>query len=122
MRSRFEFTDWLARRAVGLTQPDIGRTGITEGLAIAAVADAFHTQVAPHHSAAFGIAMAAGVHVAAASASLLAFEYQPLTLPVANRILTTPLEVAPNGDFTVPTGPGLGVSVDEDFVQEFVRR
>ena len=122
MRSRFEFTDWLARRAVGLTQPDIGRTGITEGLAIAAVADAFHAQVAPHHSAAFGIAMAAGVHVAASATSLLAFEYQPFTLPVANLILTTPLEVRPDGGFIVPTGPGLGVTVDEDAVARYVRR
>lgn len=122
MRSRFEFTDWLTRRAVGLTQPDIGRTGITEGLAIAAVADAFHAQVAPHHSAALGIAMVAGVHVAASSPSLLAFEYQPFTLPVANSILTTPLEVHPDGGFVVPTGPGLGVTVDESVVQEFVRR
>jgi len=122
MRSRFEFSDWLARRAVGLTQPDIGRTGITEGLAIAAVADAFHAQVAPHHSAAFGIAMAAGVHVAASATSLLAFEYQPFTLPVANLILTTPLEVRPDGGFLVPTGPGLGVTVDEAAVAQFVRR
>ena len=122
MRSRFEFTDWLARRAVGLTQPDIGRTGITEGLAIAAVADAFHAQVAPHHSAAFGIAMAAGVHVAASATSLLAFEYQPFTLPVANLILSTPLEVRPDGGFIVPTGPGLGVTVDEAAVAQFVRR
>ena len=121
MRSRFEFTDWLARRAVGLTQPDIGRTGITEGLAIAAVADAFHAQVAPHHSAAFGIAMAAGVHVAASATSLLAFEYQPFTLPVANRLLTAPLEVQPDGGFLVPTGPGLGVTVDEAAIQEYVR-
>ncbi|MGN7860029.1 mandelate racemase/muconate lactonizing enzyme family protein [Microbacterium sp. 22303] len=122
MRSRFEFTDWLARRAVGLTQPDIGRTGITEGLAIAAVADAFHAQVAPHHSAAFGLAMAAGVHVAASATSLLAFEYQPFTLPVANLILTTPLEVRTDGGFIVPTGPGLGVTVDEAVVAQFVRR
>ncbi|WP_407357996.1 mandelate racemase/muconate lactonizing enzyme family protein [Microbacterium sp. LTA6] len=122
MRSRFEFTDWLTRRAVGLTQPDIGRTGITEGLAIAAVADAFHVQVAPHHSAAFGIAMAAGVHVAASATSLLAFEYQPFTLPVANLILTEPLEVKPDGGFVVPTGPGLGVTVDENVIKEFVRR
>jgi len=122
MRSRFEFTDWLARRAVGLTQPDIGRTGITEGLAIAVIADAFHAQVAPHHSAAFGLAMAAGVHVAATATSLLAFEYQPFTLPVANLILTTPLEVRPDGGFIVPTGPGLGVTVDEAAVARFVRR
>ena len=65
--------------------------------------------------------MAAGVHVAASSPSILAFEYQPLTLPVANRLLTTPLEVHPNGDFVVPTGPELGVSVDEDFIAEYVR-
>ncbi|MFK4761348.1 mandelate racemase/muconate lactonizing enzyme family protein [Microbacterium sp. ZW T5_45] len=121
MRSRFEFTDWLTRRAVGLTQPDIGRTGITEGLAIAGISDAFHAQVAPHHSAAFGIAMAAGVHVAAASTSLLAFEYQPFTLPVANRLLAAPLEVRPDGGFVVPTGPGLGVSVDEDAIARYVR-
>lgn len=121
MRNRFEFTDWLTRRAVGLTQPDIGRTGITEGLAIAGVSDAFHAQVAPHHSAAFGIAMAAGVHVAAAATSLLAFEYQPFTLPVANRLLTSPLEVRPDGGFVVPTGPGLGVSVDEEAIARFVR-
>ena len=121
MRSRFEFADWLHRRAVGLTQPDIGRTGITEGLAIAALADASHVQVAPHHSAAFGVAMAAGVHVAASSPSLLAFEYQPFTLPVANRILTTPLAVTRTGEFIVPRGPGLGVIVDETVVREFVR-
>ncbi|MDF2993498.1 MAG: mandelate racemase [Microbacterium sp.] len=121
MRNRFEFADWLQRRAVALTQPDIGRTGITEGLAIAALADAFHAQVAPHHSAAFGVAMAAGVHVAASSASLLAFEYQPFTLPVANLILKAPLEATPAGDFVVPSGPGLGVTVDEAVVREFVR-
>jgi len=90
-------------------------------LTIAALADASHVQVAPHHSAAFGVAMAAGVHVAASSPSLLAFEYQPFTLPVANRILTTPLEVTPAGDFIVPTGPGLGVVVDETVVRAFVR-
>ncbi len=121
MRSRFEFADWLQRRAAGVIQPDIGRTGITEGLAIAALGNAFHAPVAPHHSAAFGVAMAAGVHVAAASPALLAFEYQPVTLPVANRILTTPLEVTPDGSFVVPRQPGLGVEVDEDVVREFVR-
>ena len=122
MRSRFEFSDWLQRRAVGLVQPDIGRTGITEGLAIAALADAHHVQVAPHHSAAFSIAMAAGVHVAAASPSMLTFEYQPNTLPVANRVLTSPLTVSPGGAFDVPTGPGLGIEVDEDAVRAMVRR
>ena len=121
MRSRFEFADWLQRRAVRIAQPDIGRTGITEGIAIAALSDAYAVQVAPHHSAAFGIAMAAGIHVSAASASLLAFEFQPFTLAVANRLLIDPLVVSRDGAFEVPSGPGLGVEVNEEVLRSFVR-
>lgn len=122
MRSRFEFSDWLQRRAVGLVQPDIGRTGITEGLAIAALADAHHVRFAPHHSAAFSVAMAAGLQVAAASPSTATFEYQPNTLPVANRVLKQPLTVSAAGAFDVPDGPGLGITVDEEAVRSMVRR
>lgn len=122
MRSRFEFSHWLEHHAFGVAQPDIGRTGITEGLAIAGLSEAFNVPVAPHHSAALGIAMAAGLHVSAASPLLLAFEYQPVTLPVANSVLTTPLEVDAQGDFTVPAGPGLGIEVDEDAVRALARK
>ena len=121
MRNRFEFADWLTRRSVQIVQPDIGRTGITEGMAIAGVADAFHARVAPHHSAGLGVAMAAGVHVSAASRAFMIFEYQPNTLPMANSILTHKLEVQPDGSYPVPTGPGLGVTVDEDVVRSLVR-
>ncbi|GGF41797.1 mandelate racemase/muconate lactonizing enzyme family protein [Subtercola lobariae] len=122
MRSRFEFADWLSQRAVQIVQPDIGRTGITEGMAIAGIADAFHARVAPHHSAALGVAMAAGIHVAAASQASLVFEYQPNTLPVANSILSEKLEVKANGDFHLPTTPGLGVTVDETKVRLLTRQ
>src|SRR5690606_9233159 len=36
MRHRFEFAHWAARQAMQIAQPDIGRTGISEGAAIAA--------------------------------------------------------------------------------------
>ncbi|MGP4033654.1 mandelate racemase/muconate lactonizing enzyme family protein [Pseudarthrobacter sp. 1C304] len=120
MRSRFEFADWLQRRAMQISQPDIARTGITEGMAIAGLTDAFHGRVAPHHSAALGIAMAAGLHVSAATPSLLAFEYQAHTMTVASRILGQPLEAAPDGSYTVTDAPGLGVEVDEDAVRSFI--
>lgn len=120
MRNRFEFADWLGRRAMHIGQPDVGRTGISEGMAIATVLDAAHATVAPHHSAALGIAMAAGLHVSAATPALLAFEYQRNTVGVAGRILAEPLAVDADGGFPLPTGPGLGIHVDEDAVRSLV--
>jgi galactonate dehydratase len=118
LRNRYEFDAWLSSRALHVAQPDVGRTGITEAMAIATVASAKHARVAPHHSAALGVAMAAGLHVSAAIPNLLSFEYQPALLGTASRILTEPLES--RGDaLRLPTGPGLGVTVDEDAVRFF---
>ncbi|GAA4245860.1 mandelate racemase/muconate lactonizing enzyme family protein [Dactylosporangium darangshiense] len=111
MRNRYEFRQWLQARALDLAQPDVGRTGITEAMAIAEVATAHHVPIAPHHSVGLGVVLAAGLHVAAAIEAMPAFEFQPGPFPVANRILTAPLPGGP-GSFPVPTAPGLGVDVD----------
>lgn len=115
MRNRYEFGDWLGQRALRLAQPDIARTGITEGMAIADLAAAAHVPVAPHHSVGLGIAMAAGLHVSAAIEDLPAFEYQPTSTEVGQRILHDPLLVAPD-HIDLPAGPGLGIDVDIDAV------
>ncbi|RKF24048.1 mandelate racemase/muconate lactonizing enzyme family protein [Micromonospora globbae] len=111
MRHRYDVLPWLRQRAVGLVQPDVARTGITEAMAIAELAAAHHVPTAPHHSVALGVALAAGLHVSAAVEHLSCFEYQPTTTEVGQRILTAPLPGGPDG-FAVPTGPGLGVEVD----------
>ncbi|MFI7648397.1 mandelate racemase/muconate lactonizing enzyme family protein [Micromonospora sp. NPDC049460] len=111
MRHRYEFLPWLRERAVGLVQPDVARTGITEAMAIAELAAAHHVPTAPHHSVGLGVALAAGLHVSAAAENLSCFEYQPTTTDVGQRILTAPLPGGPDG-FAVPAGPGLGVEVD----------
>jgi D-galactarolactone cycloisomerase len=108
----------VAARAVGLLQPDIGRTGITEGLAIAQYAETHHLGIAPHHSAGLGLALAAGLHVAAACANLVAFEWHPTLFDNVNRILTVPIEPTPTA-IALPAGPGLGVSVDADAVARY---
>jgi galactonate dehydratase len=115
MRNRYEFRDWLSRRALGLAQPDVARTGITEAMTIAALADAHHVPVAYHHSVGLGVAMAAGLHVSAASANCPFFEFQPTTVPVAQAILREPLTAGPTG-FVLPTGPGLGIEIDRETV------
>lgn len=116
LRTRYEFGQWLDARAASLAQPDIGRTGITEGMAIAELAAARHLPVAPHHSVGLGLSLAAGLHVAAAAENLALFEYQPNTLRTATHILQHPLDLSPHA-IPLPDGPGLGVLVDEEFVR-----
>ncbi|NUR91904.1 MAG: mandelate racemase/muconate lactonizing enzyme family protein [Nonomuraea sp.] len=110
LRNRYEFAHWIGRRALGLAQPDVGRTGITELMAIAELAAAHHLRVAPHHSTGLGVALAAGVQVSAALGNLAFFEFQPTTSEVARRIADLP--GGPAG-FPVPEGPGLGIDVKE---------
>jgi D-galactarolactone cycloisomerase len=120
LRNRFEFREFIDARAVDLCQPDVGRTGITEGLAIWDYAEAHHLAVAPHHSTGLGVALAAGLHLAAARSSLCAFECQPGTLPVANRILRKPI-TGGSAHLDLPSGPGLGVEVNRDVLDSVPR-
>ncbi len=115
LRNRYEFQQWIAAGAVGLAQPDVGRTGITECWSIAEVCSASDVPVAPHHSVGLGVALAAGLHVAAALEDCPFFEYQPSSTEVANQLLKAPIEGGPVA-FTLPSGPGLGIEVDEDLV------
>jgi D-galactarolactone cycloisomerase len=117
LRNRYEFLAWLEAGALGVAQPDIARTGITEAMVVAELAAAHHTPVAPHHSVGLGVSLVAGMHVAAAVEQLLYLEYQPAPFPLAQRILRTPLDVQP-ARMRPPAGPGLGVEVDEDFVTQ----
>ncbi|MBC9715864.1 mandelate racemase/muconate lactonizing enzyme family protein [Streptomyces sp. TRM66268-LWL] len=120
LRNRYEFRDWLSRRALGLAQPDVARTGITEAMTIAALAEAHHVPVACHHSVGLGVALAAGLHVSAAVADSPYFEFQPTTVPFAQRILRKPLGAGPTG-FTLPDGPGLGVEIDRETVTDLAK-
>ncbi|MET8361848.1 mandelate racemase/muconate lactonizing enzyme family protein [Micromonospora sp. NPDC005171] len=118
LRHRWEFQPFVAARAASLLQPDIGRTGITEGLAIAQYAETYHLGIAPHHSAGLGLALAAGLHVAAACANLVAFEFHPILFDRVNDILTVPIEPTAT-TIPLPAGPGLGVSVDVEAVARY---
>lgn len=110
LRNRYEFDQWITARALRIAQPDVARTGITELMAIAELCAARHVPVAPHHSVGMGVALAAGLHVAAAIEDCLVFEYQPTSTEVGARILADPLPVQPSA-FTLPAGPGLGIEV-----------
>lgn len=111
-RTRFEFLPWLMQRGADLLQPDVGRTGLSELLKIAHMAETFHIPVAPHLSVGLGVCIAASVHAAAAIPNLYLLEYQPPVFDLANSLLVEPI-VCTNGAYSIPAGPGLGIQIDE---------
>ncbi|SEE52100.1 mandelate racemase/muconate lactonizing enzyme family protein [Jiangella alba] len=121
LRNRYEVASWLERDAFDILQPDIGRTGITEGFAMAMLANTAFRPVMPHHSTALGVAVAAGLHVAATAEDAHCFEYQPGAVDAGNRLLREPIVVASDG-FALPVGPGLGIDVDEAAVRAAAER
>jgi L-alanine-DL-glutamate epimerase-like enolase superfamily enzyme len=115
-RTRYQFKPWLVQRGADLLQPDAGRVGISELVKIAHMAEAFNIPVAPHLSVGLGPCIAASIHVAAAIHNLWMLEYQPPTVALANSLLETDL-ICERGQFTLPEGSGLGITIDERKVQ-----
>jgi galactonate dehydratase len=115
MRTRFQFLQWLERAALDIAQPDLMRNGVTETVAIAQLAETFHRPIALHTGCVTVVGMAASWQVASTLPNFLIQEYQPVMLELFNPWLEHPLGLA-DGKLEVPTGPGLGISLDEDRV------
>ena len=128
LRTRFQFKDYFARRAYDIVQPDIMHCGgITEMARIAAMANAHGIQVNPH---VWGspVMIAASLHLSATlppcppARQPLPYDQEPVMefdrTPSAIReeICAVPFNQA-KSFITVPTGPGLGIEVDEDKVR-----
>lgn len=111
-RTRYQFKPWLVHRGADLLQPDVGRTGISELIKIAHMAETFNILVAPHLSVGLGVCIAASLHVAAAIPNLFMLEYQPPVFELSNSLLEEPL-VCQQGIYHLPLGIGLGISIDE---------
>lgn len=107
-RTRFELAPLLQARAIGVVQPDLGRSGLTEAMRIARLAP----KAVPHLSIAMGPQVAAAVHFAAAADNCDLCEFNPTVLATANRFLKEPLRME-GAEWVTPASPGLGVEVDE---------
>ena len=106
-RLRFE------RRCPAIVQPEMGHTGPTEFLRIAALAHAEGIAVMPHATIGVGIFLAASLHAAAAIDAVGSHEFQHSILLRHRGLLDSPLQCA-DGAYTLPTGPGLGVRPGAD--------
>ncbi len=106
-RTCFELAPFFRENAMRIVQPDLGRSGITEGMRIAAISPA----IVPHVSIALGPQIAAAIHFAAALDNCALCEYNPRVLEVANRFLKSPLRLQ-GAAYAVPQGPGLGIEMN----------
>jgi L-alanine-DL-glutamate epimerase-like enolase superfamily enzyme len=112
----YGFREIVARRAVDVLQPSITKVGgIAELRKIYTLATANNLQVAPH-SFYLGPGLAATLHVAATFTSNM-----PVELPAAENevpFMTQPIALR-DGWLEPPTGPGLGVELNEEALRRF---
>lgn len=115
-RTAFDARPRLERRAAAILQPEMGRTGITEFMRIAALAQAHHVQIIPHASVGVGIFLAASLQASAAVADLPAHEFQHSIFTKNLRFLDGEMTCA-EGFYSVPDRPGLGVEPNQDAIR-----
>jgi len=114
--TRFDFLDIAQRGGADIFQPDLAICGgISEAMRIGAIASAYNLRLAPHLWTG-ALAFAAGLHVAAASPAGWILEYSLGANPLLHELAAEKFTVH-DGMLEVPDRPGLGVTVDESFVQ-----
>jgi len=110
---RGEFRDLFARRAADYINPDVCNCGgILELVDIAAWAEPHLVPVTPHNWNSLAIGLGATLQASACIRDLLYVEHISAWDERSNDLLRQPLEVV-NGTIAIPTGPGLGVDIDE---------
>jgi galactonate dehydratase len=107
--TKWGFREVLEKKAATILQPDLCHAGgITEVRLIAGMAEAYYAAIAPHNPLG-PISLAAGIHIAASIPNFLCQEQRSL----GEGYLKQPF-VVKQGYVEIPTGPGLGIELDED--------
>jgi galactonate dehydratase len=109
--SKWDYRPLLEQRLVDVIQPDLCHAGgITECKKIAALAEAYYVQVAPH-SPQGPVSTAAAAHLALGIPNFQILEYVR-SEPWRQQVLREPWPVD-RGHLIVPDRPGLGIDLDE---------
>ncbi len=117
-RTRWDLRETFERRAFDIVMPDIARTGLTEGMAIATLADTYNIPVAPHIGGGGIVSIAASIHYSAAIPNFFIMEHNRNAYPLRGRIASGRPEVV-YGAFLLPKRPGLGIEISDKALAEF---
>ncbi|MBL8205039.1 MAG: galactonate dehydratase [Blastocatellia bacterium] len=111
--TKWGFREILEKRASIILQPDLCHAGgITEVRNIAGMAEAYYASIAPHNPLG-PISLAAGLQIAASIPNFLCQEQVSL----GEGYIKNPFKVR-EGFVDLPTGPGLGIEIDEEGMKE----
>ncbi|MGR3444399.1 mandelate racemase/muconate lactonizing enzyme family protein [Thalassococcus profundi] len=114
LTTKAEFAPILREGAASILQPALGRVGgIWEARKIAAMAEVYNAQMAPHLYAG-PVEWAANVQLAASIPNLLMAE--TIETPFHSALIRNGLRVE-DGFIVPPDAPGLGIEVDEDLAR-----
>lgn len=112
--TKFEFAEVLKKQAAQIIQLDVGQCGgILESKKIASMAEAHYAMIAPHMYCG-PVAAAAAIQLDTCSPNFLIQEYNVNALH--SELFMEPI-LFENGYIIPPTGPGLGVELDEAVVK-----
>jgi L-alanine-DL-glutamate epimerase-like enolase superfamily enzyme len=115
-RTIYEYRPRFEARAMGIIQPEIGHTGITEFARIGVMAQAFHMRVIPHASISVGLFMAASLQATAALQNVPYHEYQHSVFDRNLAHVDTTMRCEA-GFYMVPEGPGLATAPRESLLR-----
>jgi len=101
---------------IGVVQPEMGHTGVSQFKAIARLATARQASVMPHATIGIGIFLAASLHASVAVRGVTMHEYQHSVFDRNLRYVDTTMRCEA-GYYHVPSGPGHGVTPKPELVQ-----
>lgn len=115
----FDVRDMISEKALDVVQPDCAIIGgITEAMRVAQLAHTYQLELAPHcWGSAFSFM--AGVSVAFASPAANVIEFSLGGNPMMYELVEEKITVDEQGMLPQPTRPGLGLTPNWDFVNEF---
>ena len=112
----YEARHRLEPASVRFLQPEMGHTGITQFLRIAAAGEASGAVLAPHATIGVGIFLAASLHASCVAPSFWKHEWQHSIFERCLSLLTTDMAYD-DGHYRPPEGPGLGVVPSPSFFE-----
>ena len=115
---RFAWKDLIERGGIHIAQIDLARNGFTESMRVADIVEDKGLRVVNHFYTT-GINLAAGLQFLAARKSTFILEYCVEETPMRWDVTKQKMLIDDEGYVEVPTGPGLGIDLDEDTVDRF---
>jgi L-rhamnonate dehydratase len=115
--NRFGYKRLITSHAADIIQPDVGRAGgLTEGMRIADLVQAWNLSLVPHGFSS-AINVAANLQWVASMPAATLLEFRRTKSPLMASLAKNPFS-ADNGILRIPDRPGLGIEINQDAVEE----